>query len=62
VIKNLINRKHQLTIVPEPIAAPAMVYLDQETGICYAATEPFYERESPRGKLCGALNTSPISK
>lgn len=57
VINNLKSRKHQVKIVPEPIAAPAMVFIDHETGISYAATEPFYERESPRGKLCGALNT-----
>ncbi len=59
VVKSLTSRKHQVKIVPEPIAAPAMVYIDQATGISYAATEPFYERESLRGKLCGALNINP---
>ena len=56
VIENLISRKHIVSVVQGPIAAPAMVYIDQTTGISYAATEPYYERESPRGKLCGALN------
>jgi gamma-glutamyltranspeptidase/glutathione hydrolase len=55
VIDTLMNRNHRVTVVPEPIAAPAMVYFDQETGIMYAATEPFYERDSPRGKYCGAI-------
>ena len=58
VIENLTARKHIVKIVPEPIAAPAMVYVDQSTGVSYAATEPFYERESPRGKLCGVINPS----
>ena len=58
VLTGLMNRKHILSVVPEPLAAPAMVVLDQATGTAYAATEPFYERESPRGKLCGALNDS----
>jgi len=62
VISDLENRKHSIKIVPEPIAAPAMVFIDQETGVCYAATEPFYERYSSRDKFCGALNTSPITK
>lgn len=57
-IENLVSRKHIVTVVQGPIAAPAMIYVDQATGICYAATEPFYERESSRGKLCGALNVS----
>ncbi|MDQ1297127.1 MAG: gamma-glutamyltranspeptidase / glutathione hydrolase [Bacteroidota bacterium] len=58
VIDNLVARKHIVKIVPEPIAAPAMVYIDQLTGVSYAATEPFYERESSRGKLCGVINPS----
>jgi gamma-glutamyltranspeptidase/glutathione hydrolase len=56
VLDNLSARKHILKVVPEPIGAPAMVYVDQLTGITYAATEPFYERESPRGKLCGVIH------
>ena len=58
VINDLISRNHLVKVVPEPIAAPAMIYYDQATGICYAATEPFYKRESPRGKYCGALEIS----
>jgi len=58
VLTELMNRKHILSVVPEPLAAPAMVVLDQSTGTAFAATEPYYERESPRGKLCGALNDS----
>jgi len=62
VIADLENRKHSIKIVPEPIAAPAMIFIDQATGVCYAATEPFYERYSSRDKFCGALNTSPTVK
>ncbi len=62
VINSLENRKHLIKTVPEPIAAPAMVYIDQATGTCYAATEPFYERYSSRDKLCGAISVSPIPK
>jgi gamma-glutamyltranspeptidase/glutathione hydrolase len=62
VISDLESRKHSIKIVPEPIAAPAMVFIDQATGVCYAATEPFYERYSSRDKFCGALNTSPTVK
>ena len=62
VIASLENRKHLIKIVPEPIAAPAMVFVDQTTGICYAATEPFYERYSSRDKFCGALSISPTPK
>jgi len=57
VIDELAARKHIIKIVPEPIGAPAMIYVEEATGICYAATEPFYERESPRGKLCGVVNS-----
>jgi gamma-glutamyltranspeptidase/glutathione hydrolase len=57
-LEDLINRKHIITVVQPPLGAPAMIYIDQKTGIRYAATEPFYERESPRGKLCGALSSA----
>lgn len=62
VIDNLKSRRHIIKIVPEPIGAPAMVYVDQVTGTSYAATEPFYERESPRGKYCGVINPSESGK
>ena len=62
VTDSLEKRKHSINIVPEPIEVPAMVFVYQATGICYAATEPFYGRYSSRGKFCGTLNTSPTAK
>jgi gamma-glutamyltranspeptidase / glutathione hydrolase len=55
VIDELKRRHHLVTAVPGPIGDPAMIYVDQSTGMYYAATEPFYERDSPRDKFCGAL-------
>jgi gamma-glutamyltranspeptidase/glutathione hydrolase len=55
VIDELKNRHHIVKAIPGPIGDPAMVYVDQQTGMYYAATEPFYERDSDRGKYCGAL-------
>jgi gamma-glutamyltranspeptidase / glutathione hydrolase len=55
LLDDLSGRKHIVKVVPGPIAAPAMVYIDQASQICYAATEPLYERENSRGKYCGAL-------
>lgn len=55
VIDELKKRHHIVKAVPGPIGDPAMVYVDQQTGMYYAATEPFYERDSDRGKYCGAL-------
>ncbi|HLP71883.1 MAG TPA: gamma-glutamyltransferase [Bacteroidales bacterium] len=55
VIEDLKKRNHILKAIPGPIGDPAMIYVDQSTGMYYAATEPYYERDSPREKLCGAL-------
>ena len=55
VIGELKKRHHDLKVIPGPIGDPAMIYIDASTGMCYAATEPFYERDSEREKLCGAL-------
>lgn len=59
VIAELGKRNHSVKAVPGPIGDPAMIYLDQASGMCYAATEPYYERDSPREKLCGALKLKP---
>lgn len=61
-IGNLINRGHNVTVVNELqsdelsklIGFAIMIYIDQTTGISYAAGEPKYSR----GKFCSALNTS----
>ncbi|HLN55664.1 MAG TPA: gamma-glutamyltransferase [Bacteroidales bacterium] len=55
VIEELKVKGHILKAIPGPIGDPAMVYVDQSTGMYYAATEPYYERDSEREKLCGAL-------
>ncbi len=52
VIDNLKARGHEVTIIDGTIANPVMVYIDQVTGISYAASQP---REK-RGKYSGALN------
>ncbi len=51
---NLKNRGHIVTLPTELIGDPVMIYLDQNTGISYAAGEP----KSTTGKFCAALNTS----
>jgi gamma-glutamyltranspeptidase / glutathione hydrolase len=58
IIDNLTNRGHKMSIIKGPIAYPAIVYMDQKTGISYAATEPLYYRVNSRGKFCGALTIS----
>jgi gamma-glutamyltranspeptidase/glutathione hydrolase len=53
-IDDLIHRGHHINIIFEPIAWPVMIYLDQATGISYAAGQP-----SPSGiggKHCAAIN------
>jgi len=55
VMEELKERNHILKAVPGPIGDPAMVFVDQSTGMFYAATEPYYARDSEREKLCGAL-------
>jgi gamma-glutamyltranspeptidase/glutathione hydrolase len=62
VITELASRGHIITKVPGPIAAPAMIYIDQTTQTRYAATEPLYKGEDSRGKYCGALDASAQDK
>ncbi len=54
VINELKNRGHVVTLSRELIGDPVMIYIDQSTGISYAAGEPRYAK----GKFCAALNTS----
>ncbi len=56
IMKDLERRKHIVSVVPGPIGAPVMVYIDRTSGIYYGATDPLYERDRPRGKYCGALD------
>ena len=60
IIGNLINRGHNVTLanlhsgeLAKLMGFGIMIYLDQATGISYAAGEPVYSR----GKFCAALNT-----
>lgn len=53
-IQNLANRGHLVNILKGSLASPVMVYLDQATGISYAASQ---QTNSFRGKCCAALNT-----
>ena len=48
-IEDLRNRGHKVELVSE-IARPVMVFLDQESGIVFAAGEPGY-------KHCAAITT-----
>jgi gamma-glutamyltranspeptidase len=54
VIDNLTNRGHKVTLAKGLLAYPVVVYLDQATGISYAASQP---TNTFRGKCCAALNT-----
>jgi gamma-glutamyltranspeptidase / glutathione hydrolase len=54
VMDNLKNRGHLVSVVSSLIGDPIMIYIDQATGISYAAGEP----KSGKGKFCAALNTS----
>ncbi len=51
VIDNLTGRGHDITIVDKIIAYPVMVYIDQTTGISYAASQP----RKNNSKFSGAL-------
>jgi gamma-glutamyltranspeptidase/glutathione hydrolase len=53
-IDNLTHREHKVNILKGSLASPVMVYLDQATGISYAASQP---TNSFRGKCCAALST-----
>jgi gamma-glutamyltranspeptidase / glutathione hydrolase len=52
-INNLTNRGHKVNTVKGSLASPVMVFLDQATGISYAASQ---QTNSFRGKCCAALN------
>lgn len=52
-IEGLITRGHNVNSVKGTMGIPVMVYLDQKTGISYAAGEPLI-------KYCGALNNSQV--
>jgi gamma-glutamyltranspeptidase/glutathione hydrolase len=54
-IDKLTDRGHIVNILKGSLASPVMVYLDQATGISYAASQP---TNSFRGKCCAALNNS----
>jgi gamma-glutamyltranspeptidase/glutathione hydrolase len=54
IIENLKNRGHIINVYRRTIANPVMVYIDQETGISYGASQ----FTSSGGKYCGALSLS----
>ena len=54
LIDNLRSRGHKVNIYKRSIASPVMIYIDQTTGISYAASQ----YASSGGKFCGALNLS----
>jgi len=54
-ISNLTNRGHIVSTAKGLLAYPVMVYMDQVTGMSYAASQP---TNTFRGKCCAALNTS----
>jgi gamma-glutamyltranspeptidase/glutathione hydrolase len=49
VIENLRNRGHEVNLAKGSLASPVMIYIDQATGISYAAS-------LPNVKYCSALN------
>jgi gamma-glutamyltranspeptidase / glutathione hydrolase len=49
VIDDLISRGHIINVVKGPIAHPVMIYIDQSTGISYAATQS--------EKRCGSVDS-----
>jgi gamma-glutamyltranspeptidase/glutathione hydrolase len=55
IIDNLENRGHIVSVADALIGYPIMIYLDQVTGISYAAGDP----RAGKGKFCAALNTKP---
>lgn len=48
-IDNLLGRGHKITVAKNSIALPAMIYIDRESGISYAAGQP-------KARFCAALN------
>ena len=57
LIDNLTQRGHIVRLIPGPVANPVMVYVDQSTGISYAASEPKGKR-----KYSAAVNGSKVSR
>ncbi|MDD4755367.1 MAG: gamma-glutamyltransferase [Prolixibacteraceae bacterium] len=51
VLNNLTGRGHAVSVVDKDIAYPVMVYIDQTTGISYAASQP----RKTNSKYSGAL-------
>jgi hypothetical protein len=52
-INNLADRGHKITVLKGSLASPVMIYIDQKTGISYAASQ---QTNSFRGKCCAAIN------
>jgi gamma-glutamyltranspeptidase / glutathione hydrolase len=48
-IDDLLKRGHKITVAKNSIALPAMIYLDGQSGIAYAAGQP-------KARFCAALN------
>ena len=53
IISDLTGRGHIVTVSDRPLASPVMVYLDQVSGISYAAGQP---AKPSGGKTCAAIN------
>jgi hypothetical protein len=49
-IDNLTERGHKVTVAKNSIAMPSMIYIDQQTGLSYAAGQP-------KARFCAAINT-----
>ncbi len=52
LVPELNRRGHVVTLAKELIGDPVMIFIDQATGIEYAAGEPRYEK----GKMCAAID------
>jgi gamma-glutamyltranspeptidase/glutathione hydrolase len=53
ILNDLKDRGHNVSIADQLIGYPIMIYIDQATGISYAAGDP----RAGKGKFCAALNT-----
>jgi len=53
ITENLVKRGHLVNISDATLGRPVMVYIDQTTGIFYAASQPSGDSG---GKRCGAIN------
>ena len=52
ILNDLKDRGHNVSIADQLIGYPIMIYIDQATGISYAAGDP----RAGKGKFCAALN------